>query len=65
MLNCLCNNNWYVYLLIVALLCCGGCDCVKGLIDKVCDCGYLIPVVLLLLCCYKDKGFGGCGCGCK
>lgn len=58
-----------MYLLIIMLLNCGGCDCIKGIIDKICDCGYLVPIVIMLLCCCKDKGFlgggNGCGCGCK
>ena len=67
MFNCLCNNNWYMYLLIILLLNCGGCDCIKGIIDKICDCGYIVPLIMLILCCCKDKGFAPCGtgCGCK
>ena len=71
-MNCLCNNNYYLYLLIILLVVCGGgCGCVNGIIEKICNCGLLIPLILLFVMCYcgKEKGPGipgggfGCGCG--
>lgn len=66
------NDNCNLWLLIILLIiCCGGCGCVNKIIDKICGCGCLLPILLVLLCCC-DKG--GCGrepkppfpgCGCK
>lgn len=67
MMNCLCGNNNYLYILIILLaLCCNGC--LNDIIGKICECWYIIPIILLLLCCTKNthKGMGGnFGCGCK
>ncbi len=61
------NDNCCLYILIILLiLCLCGNGCVSSIIDKICNCGCLLPIVLVLLCCCKgDKkpyGIGGCGC---
>ena len=71
MLNCLgIGDNcclWMLIIILILCLCKNGC--LNGIIDKICGCGCLLPVLLLLLCCCKggkggpDFGFGG-GC-CK
>lgn len=72
-MNCLCfNNNCYLWLLIIMLiLCCCKNGCVNDIIEKICGCGPLIPVILFMLCacngngekCQREpKGFPGCNC---
>lgn len=72
MMNCMGftnNTNWYLWLLIIILLCCGGCGCISNILEKICGCGYLVPILLVLLCCCGDKEkrpepkiFPGCTC---
>ncbi|MBQ7408315.1 MAG: chorion class high-cysteine HCB protein 13 [Clostridia bacterium] len=74
MMNCLGflnDNNCYLWLLIIILIiCCGGCGCITNIIEKICNCGCLIPILLVLLCVCggnkggmrEHKGFNGCGC---
>ena len=67
MLNCLgIGDNcclWMLIIILILCLCKNGC--LNGIIDKICGCGCLLPVLLLLLCCCKggkggpDFGFGG------
>ena len=73
MMNCMGlmgNSNCYLWLLIIILLlCCGGCGCINNIVEKICGCGYLIPLLLVILCCCGDKNkprepkmFTGCTC---
>lgn len=69
MMNFLRNDNMYLYLLIILLVvCCGGCGFINGIIDKICNCGLILPIVLLLALCgcqgEKQIGGGNFGCGC-
>lgn len=53
------NDNRSLWLLIILLIvCCGGCGCVNKIMDKLCGCG-MLPLILVLLCCC------GTPCGCK
>ena len=71
MLNCTgIGDNcclWMLIIILIICLCKNGC--LNGIIDKICGCGGLLPVLMLLLCCCKggkggpEFGFGG-GC-CK
>ncbi len=63
------NDNCCLYILIILLvLCLCGNGCLNGIIDKICGCGPILPIVLLLLCCcnkggnHKSFNIGGCGC---
>lgn len=64
------GDNCCLYLLIILLIIClCGNGCLSGILDKLCNCGCLLPIlaVILCCCCKKDghhKGFN-LGCGCK
>ncbi|MBR2377508.1 MAG: hypothetical protein IKA85_07075 [Clostridia bacterium] len=70
MMNCFGfnNDNCCLYILIILLvLCLCGNGCLNGIIDKLCGCSWILPIVLLLLCCnnkgpQKPFSIGGCGC---
>ena len=74
MINCsgfMNNCNCYLWLLIIILLtCCGGCGCINNIVEKICGCGYLLPLLLVILCCCgternrprETKPFPGCTC---
>lgn len=67
------DDNCCLYILIILLLLCACKNgCISGIIDKICNSGCLLPVLIALLCCSGKccggKSFlGGCGCnnGCK
>ncbi|HBF44196.1 MAG TPA: chorion class high-cysteine HCB protein 13 [Clostridiales bacterium] len=66
MMNCFgFGDNCCLYILIILLiLCLCGNGCLTGIFDKICSCGCL-PLILVLLCCCKDKFkpfMNGCGC---
>ncbi|MBQ7642884.1 MAG: chorion class high-cysteine HCB protein 13 [Clostridia bacterium] len=55
---------WVLIILLIVCLC--GNGCLSGIIDKICNCGCLLPVLLVLVCCCKgDKGGMNFGFGCK
>ncbi len=61
------NDNCCLYILIILLIVClCGNGCLSNIIDKICGCGWLLPIVIALLCCCKGgKKPYGIGCGCK
>lgn len=73
MMNCLgfANNNCYLWLLIILfVICCCGNGCIGNILDKLCGCGPLLPLLIVLLCCCgggdkcppREPKFPGCGC---
>ncbi|MBR2385629.1 MAG: hypothetical protein IKA99_08505 [Clostridia bacterium] len=71
--TCGCGDNCCLWILIILLiLCVCKNGCLNGILDKLCNCGCLIPLILVWCCCCgggchdkhgMDFGFGG-GC-CK
>ena len=61
------GSNGYLWILIILLLVCGGCGVVDGIIDKLCSCDCLIPLLIVLCLCGNKNGGNalgfGCGCG--
>ncbi|MDD6926659.1 MAG: hypothetical protein SOV55_02635 [Candidatus Borkfalkiaceae bacterium] len=68
MMNCLCpgGNNCYLWILIILLVTCCGGGCLDGILDKLCNCECLLPLLLVWMCCCNKGGNGGTfgfGCG--
>ncbi|MBR1867793.1 MAG: chorion class high-cysteine HCB protein 13 [Clostridia bacterium] len=61
------NDNCCLWILIILLIVClCGNGFLTGIFDKLCNCGCLLPILLVLLCCCKgDKGGMNLGFGCK
>ncbi len=56
---------WIMIILLILCVCKNGC--LTGIIEKLCNCGCLLPLLLVWCCCCKgdtptNYGFGG-GCG--
>ncbi|MDD7214386.1 MAG: hypothetical protein PUH90_03685 [Clostridia bacterium] len=55
---------WILIILLILCICKNGC--LNGILDKLCNCGCLLPLLIVFLCCCKgghggpDFGFGGC-----
>ena len=63
------NDNCCLYILIILLIICFcGNGCISGILDKICNSGCLLPILVALLLCNCNKcpskpyGLGGCGC---
>ncbi|MBO4323226.1 MAG: chorion class high-cysteine HCB protein 13 [Clostridia bacterium] len=60
------GDNCCLWILIILLiLCLCGNGCLSGILDKICNCGCLLPIILVLLCCCKGNKGGIPGFGCK
>lgn len=57
------DNNSCLWILIILLILCSCGGMIDGIIDKLCSCEMLLPLLLVWLCCNKSGGmnFGGCG----
>lgn len=56
---------WILLILLIICLC--GNGCLNGILEKICNCGCLLPILIALCCCCGkgDKPGMNFGFGCK